>query len=64
MASKSINTSNIDPAVKDVLQSMLADMTALRNSIVATTAKLDADATVTDTNYGSLNNPPALNTTR
>lgn len=64
MASKSINTSNIDPAVKDVLQSLLADVTALRASILLITAKLDLDAGVTDTTYASLTNPAALNTTR
>ena len=64
MASKSINASNIDPAVKDVLQSLLTDVTALRASILLITAKLDLDAGVTDTNYASLTNPAALNTTR
>ncbi len=64
MASKSINTSNIDPAVKDVLQSLLVDVTALRASILLITAKLDLDAGVTDANYASLTNPSALNTTR
>ena len=42
---------------------LLADVTAIRTSLIATTAKLDADATVTDTNYGSLNNPAALTAT-
>lgn len=64
MASKSINTSNIDPAVKDVLQSLLTDVTALRAAILLITAKLDLDAGVTDTTYASLTNPAALNTTR
>ena len=61
---KSINTANIDPAVKDVLQSLLLDLTALRTAQVALTAKLDLDATVTDVDYASLTNPAALNTTR
>lgn len=64
MASKSINASNIDPAVKDVLQSLLTDVTALRASILLITAKLDLDAGVTDTTYASLTNPAALHTTR
>lgn len=43
-----------------LLNAVLADLTALRAAHVALTLKLDADATVTDTNYGSLTNPAAL----
>lgn len=46
-----------------LLAGMQQDLAALRASIVGVNAKLDADATVTDTNYGSLWNPAALNTT-
>lgn len=42
---------------------LLADVTAIRTALIATTAKLDADATVTDADYGSLNNPAALTAT-
>lgn len=46
----------------DLLDSVLTDLTALRGAIVAITAKLDADAGVTDTNYASTCDPAALNT--
>jgi hypothetical protein len=42
---------------------VLADLTAIRGAIVATTAKLDADSGVTDTNYASTLNPAALTVT-
>lgn len=42
---------------------VFADLTALRNSIVGITAKLDADAGVTDTNYAATQNPAALTAT-
>jgi Skp family chaperone for outer membrane proteins len=48
--------------LNQLLAAVYADLSALRTSIVAVTAKLDADATVTDTNYGALCNPAALNT--
>ena len=48
--------------LKKVLDAILVDMTALRTSITAVTAKLDADAGVTDTNYASTCNPAALTT--
>jgi hypothetical protein len=44
-----------------LLSAMQADLTALRAAVVVITAKLDADATVTDTDYGAAN-PAALNT--
>lgn len=40
-----------------------ADLDALRTSITGITAKLDADAGVTDTNYASLHDPAALTLT-
>lgn len=49
--------------VQALMVSVQADLAALRAAIVATTAKLDLDAGVTDTNYAALNNPAALKTT-
>lgn len=46
--------------VKVLLDAVLADLTALRAAHLLLTAKLDLDATVTDTNYASLTNPAAL----
>lgn len=43
---------------------MADDLAALRAAIVGITAKLDADAGVTDTNYAATQNPPALKTTK
>lgn len=68
MASVKQVCNNLTPAQNGVeLQKLLgdvqADLAALRSAFVALTAKLDADATVTDTNYGSLTNPPAQRTT-
>jgi len=42
---------------------LLADVTEIRTKLIATHAKLDADAGVTDTNYGTANNPAALTAT-
>lgn len=50
-------------ALRKLLEDVLADNTALRASIVAITAKLDADAGVTDTNYAATTNPAALTLT-
>lgn len=50
-------------AQRELLEAVLADNTALRASIVAITAKLDADAGVTDTNYAATTNPAALTLT-
>lgn len=52
-----------DPEIKKLLQSVLTDLAVLRASVVAVTAKLDADATVTDTDYAATCNPAALTTT-
>jgi len=55
-----ISAQLIDLESKKVLSAVAVDLAALRASIVALTAKLDLDATVTDTNYASLTNPPAM----
>ena len=44
------------------LDDIRRDLAALRTSITGITAKLDADAGVTDTNYAALHNPAALRT--
>jgi hypothetical protein len=51
------------PDLRAVLDDMRLDLAALRASIVAITAKLDADGGVTDTNYAANTNPAALRTT-
>lgn len=53
----------LDTNTKAILEAYQADLAALRAALVALTAKLDADAGVTDTNYGALCNPPALKVT-
>lgn len=63
MAEINYQAVNGDQGLAAVLKGMLNDLTALRTAIVAITAKLDADAGVTDTNYGSTCNPAALETT-
>ena len=45
------------------MNSLLTDLTAVRSAVVAITAKLDADAGVTDTNYAATTDPAALTTT-
>lgn len=59
-----INAELLDLTQKKVLTAVADDLAALRASIVAVTAKLDLDATVTDTNYAATCNPPALSTTK
>lgn len=49
--------------LRKLLESAQADLAALRASIVAITAKLDADGGVTDTNYAATTNPAALTLT-
>jgi hypothetical protein len=49
--------------LRKLLEAAQADLAALRASIVAITAKLDADAGVTDTNYAATTNPAALTMT-
>jgi hypothetical protein len=46
--------------LRQALNAAQADLAALRAAIIGITAKLDADAGVTDTNYGALWNPAAL----
>lgn len=46
-----------------LLDALLTDLTAVRSAVVAITAKLDADAGVTDTDYASTCDPAALTTT-
>jgi hypothetical protein len=58
----SVDNLNHEDAIA-VLDSMLADITAIRAAVVAITAKLDADAGVTDTDYASTCDPAALTTT-
>lgn len=53
------NISN-DTELHRILVGVLADLAALRAAVVGITAKLDADAGVTDTTYASLWNPAAL----
>ena len=48
--------------LRAVLDTIQADLTALRAAIVGITAQLDADATVTDTDYAANNDPAALTT--
>lgn len=50
-------------ALRAMLAAAQADLAALRAAVVGITAKLDADAGVTDTNYSSLWNPAALTLT-
>lgn len=57
-----ISAELLDNNTKAVLLALQEDLANLRASYVALTAKLDLDATVTDTNYASLTNPPALRT--
>ena len=49
--------------LRALLSATLVDLTALRASVVAITAKLDADGGVTDTNYASTCDPAALTLT-
>lgn len=46
-----------------LLDALLADITAIRTAVTDITAKLDADAGVTDTDYASTCDPAALTTT-
>ena len=49
--------------IRPLIVNILADLTALRASIVAITAKLDGDSGVNLTNYASTCDPAALTTT-
>ena len=57
-----VSDSNDGAEIRVVLDALLADVTAIRTSLVAVTAQLDADGGVTDTDYGD-NDPAALTTT-
>lgn len=59
-----ISAELLDAVEKKVFAAVADDLAALRTSVVAVTAKLDADATVTDTDYAALCNPPTLSTTK
>lgn len=52
----------LDTNTKAVLLAVQEDLANLRAAVAAVTAKLDLDATVTDINYASTCNPPALKT--
>lgn len=56
----SANSTRADEAA--INSALLADITAVRAAVLAITAKLDADAGVTDTNYAATCNPAALTT--
>lgn len=66
MASVSLRTAALKEPKKNellqVLEDVRLDLAALRASLVAITAKLDADGGVTDTNYAATTNPAALRT--
>lgn len=52
----------LDSNTKQVLSGMQEDLANLHTAVAAITAKLDLDAGVTDVNYASTCNPPALKT--
>ncbi|NUP12891.1 MAG: hypothetical protein HOW73_43180 [Polyangiaceae bacterium] len=52
------------PDLATVLRDVADDLAALRTSIVGIAGKLDADATVTDTNYAALHTPAAMKTVK
>jgi len=52
-----------DRETRKLFEAILVDLTAIRTSVTTLTAKLDADAGVTDTNYATLCNPASLTTT-
>ena len=64
MAQVKISAELLDTIEKKVLSAVADDLAALRTSVTAITAKLDADGGVTDTNYAATCNPPALSTTK
>lgn len=57
----SISASLLTLEDKKALIAAQADLAALRAAFLLLTAKLDADAGVTDTNYAATCNPAALN---
>lgn len=57
---------NIKDAVNELQTqhtALRADVSAVRTSVTGVTAQLDADATVTDTDYAASNDPAALTST-
>lgn len=52
----------LDNNTKQVLLAMQEDLANMRAALVAVTAKLDLDGGVTDVDYASTCNPPALKT--
>lgn len=46
-------------AIRTLLEAAQEDIAALRTALAALTAKLDADAGVTDTNFAATCTPPA-----
>ena len=62
--SKTVNAMGIggadQRALYAALAAALADLSALRASVVGITAQLDADGGVTDTDYAANNDPAAL----
>lgn len=50
--------------LKTLMNEIVDDLTALRSAITGITAKLDADAGVTDTDFASTQDPAALKTTK
>ncbi len=53
-----------DPNLSTTFQEVADDVAALRASLVGITAKLDADAGVTDTDYAATHDPAAMKTIR
>ena len=49
---------------RDILEALVDDVTELRAKLIATLAKLDADAGVADANFASTLTPAALTTTK
>ena len=60
---QSISDKNDAAVLNRALEDIRLDLAALRTAITGITAKLDADAGVTDTNYAATQNPAALRTT-
>lgn len=60
---KQISATLLNLAEKELLTALVADVNALRAANAILLAKLDADATVTDTNYAALCTPAAATVT-
>ena len=57
-------TDGESPTQAEAMRDAADDFAALRAAFVALTAKLDADAGVTDTNYAATLDPAAMKTTK